>query len=393
MKPFKKVLAALIAVVIALSATACMPVSLTKEWSYKTEDSVLNQEYAMGIYIYELYAAYNNAASYAEKADGYKEDESFLGLTIEDGDGNKAVAKDWILQKAEENTLSILAVDYLIAKHGATLDEAQMKTAKENAKSAWDVGPYAQSGYYNPMSKVLYDYGVSLESFTACYSDGYNLYPFTVKQSVLFEKLYDKDGVEEVSDKELNKYFEKNYIDYTLIPVNLYTSETDEDGNSTSKAFSAKKIKKIKTTLQEYADQLSSGKSSLDDIKKVCENDYGTASDSVVENQVSTKTDFKSSYADIYKKFKKLDNGKADLVVVGESGDSPTAYIVIKNDVTKRTKEYVEANRASVLQNCKTEDFTDFVKNTGKQLKDSGVIKKNDGAVGKYDPEIFFKKD
>ena len=392
MKPFKKVLAALIAVIVALSVTACKPVSLTKDWSYKVEDSTLNQEYAIGVYIYELYSAYSNAASYAKDAEGYNENESFLGLTIKDSDGNKAVAKDWILQKAEENTLRILSTDYLMSKHGATVDEAQMKTAYDNAKNAWDVGPYAQSGYYNPMSKVLYDYGVSEESFSICFADGYNAYPVTLKQSALFNKMYDEKGVEAVSDKELKKFFEDNYISYTFIPVNLYTSKTDDDGNSTSKAFSAKKIKKIKAQLEEYADQLSSGASSLDDIKKKCEKDYSVSSDSVVEDNVSTKKDFKNSYAEIYKVFKKLSDGKAAVVVVGEDGDSPTAYIVLKNDVTKKTADYVKENRGSVLQNCKSDDFTDLLDKTAKELKDAGTLKKNDGAIGKYDPEMFFEK-
>ena len=87
MRTFKRVLAAVIAVVLVLSVASC---SLTKEWSYQYGDKT----YDIGVYIYALYSSYTTAQTYAADAKGYKENESFMDLKIKDSDGKKAVARD-----------------------------------------------------------------------------------------------------------------------------------------------------------------------------------------------------------------------------------------------------------------------------------------------------------
>ena len=74
LKNIKKVMAGTIAGALIVSATACTPISTKAEWSYRDGDN----EKAIGVYIYALYNAYNQAKTFAEKADGYKENESFL---------------------------------------------------------------------------------------------------------------------------------------------------------------------------------------------------------------------------------------------------------------------------------------------------------------------------
>ena len=49
MKPFKKVLAALFAAVIAVSAASCTPMSLTKDWAYEYKDDVFEKQYDIGM--------------------------------------------------------------------------------------------------------------------------------------------------------------------------------------------------------------------------------------------------------------------------------------------------------------------------------------------------------
>lgn len=89
-----------------------------------------------------------------------------------------------------------------------------------------------------------------------------------------------------------------------------------------------------------------------------------------------------------------MKNGKAELVVVGESGDSPTAYVVVKNDINKDAKDYInnESNRNQVLQNMKQESLKDLIDKTAKDLKKSSALTVNEGVVNKYDPSIFYSK-
>lgn len=388
MKPFHKILAALMAVVLAASAAGCVPFSLSKDWGYKYEDKTLNKEYDIGMYIYSLYQAYNQAKSYAQSAKGYKESESFVNLKIKDDDGKKAVAGDWIKDRAEELMLNAIALDYLCKKDGATWDEAAMTSAKSTAKDSWEMGPYASYGYYQPIKDEVEKYGVSLESYTYLAGDS------SVKQQALFTKLYDKKGLEEVKDKELKDYFLKNYTDCSYIPVNLYTSSTDADGNSSSKKFGKKKIKTIKSELEALAEDISNGDTTFDKASEKCQKDYSVASTDVVKDNIATKSDLKQNNADIYKAYNKLKNGEASSIVVGESGDSPIAYIVVKNNINNQVKDYLNnsSNRTTVLQNMKSEDFTDFIEKTGKELKKSKALTINEGAINKYAADIFFEK-
>lgn len=387
MKPFHKIVAALLAVILVASVAGCVPVSITKQWGYKYSDKTLSKQYDIGTYIYCLYQAYSEAKTYAQKAKGYKENEPFTDLKITDDDGKKAVAKDWIKDKAEENMLGVIAVDYLFKKDGATYDEAEMKAAKKQAQDAWDMGPYANYGYYQPIKAEVEQYGVSEESYA------YVSYLASVKQSAIFDKLYDKGGLEEVTNKKLADFFLKNYVDYSYIPVHLYKSSTDSSGNAKSEKFDKKKIKKIKSELQTIVDELSNGSTTFDKASKKCIKDYGTTESDVVTNTVSTKEELESSNADIAKAYKKLKNGESTLVVVGESGDSPTAYIVVKNDLNKDVKKYTEGTeRKSVLQKMKGDALKDVIKKTGKDLKKSQALSKNDGTINRYDPSMFYEK-
>ena len=247
MKSFKKVIAVLLTAVLLLSTASCVPVSLTKQWSYKYSDDVLTTQQDIGVYIYALYQAYNQAANYAKDAEGYVENKPFTDLKITDDDGNTAVASEWIKSEAEKIAMNTIATDYYVAEYDVTWDAKAMSSAKKTAQDTWDMGPYASYGYYMPMSDELEPYGVSFNSFfTATYES-------EVKQSALFEKIYGKDGVEEVSDKDLEKYFTKNYVAYSYVPVNLYKTSTDADGNNTNTTFNKKKTNTITIVTNTFA--------------------------------------------------------------------------------------------------------------------------------------------
>lgn len=386
MKPFQKVIAASLAILIVICAASCTPISLSKDWSYKYDDDTLSVQYDIGVYIYSLYQAYNSAKTYAEDAEGYKENEPFMDLEIKDDDGNKAVAKDWIKTEADKIMRNLVALDYLVAEKEATWDEAAMKSANETAQETWDMGPYASYGYISPMKDELEPYGISVESFAL------SSYVANIKQNALFGRLYDKDGLEEVSDKELKDFFVKNYLSYSSIPVNLYESSTDADGNSTSEKFGKKKIANIKSDLEALANQLSDGSTTFEKASKKVQKDYKVEESSVTTDSVNFKEDLEADNADIFKALKKLDNNKATVITVGEDGDSPIAYIVYKNSIKNADKDYLEENHASVLSNMKNDDLSDLLEKTADKLKDSDALKINEGSIGRYDSGMFFVK-
>ena len=136
-KNIKKVMAGTVAGAIMVSAAACTPISTKAQWSYKEGKN----EKAIGVYIFALFNAYNQAKTYAEKADGYKKDESFLDLKIKDDDGKEAVASDWIKDKADLTLREALYLDSKLDSLNATVDEASYA---EQAEKDWTLGYMAE---------------------------------------------------------------------------------------------------------------------------------------------------------------------------------------------------------------------------------------------------------
>ena len=241
MKSLKKILSIIVAAVLVLSIVGCTPVSLSKQWSYEYNDSTLSEKLDIGVYIYALYDAYTAAESFAQESDKYVDGESFMDIEITDDDGNKAIAKDWIKSKAEEIVSNLIAIDYLVKEKGAKWDATAMANAEAEAKEYWDIG-YVYGDYYQipAQKKTLEPYGISFESFL------YVTNAANVKQTALFGKLYDKGGLEEVADDELTEYFTKEYLGYSYLPIDMYTSETQDDGTAKSTPFAKDKINSTK---------------------------------------------------------------------------------------------------------------------------------------------------
>ena len=374
MKQAVKIGSLLLAILMVFSAVFASGCSLQKQWSYKTSD----KELAIGVYIYNLDVAYQQALEYAKKLDDYDgTNDKWLDLEITDDDGTTAVARQWMKDKAEELTLTALAVEKGLKDEGATVDSATLQAADEQAKTNWNVGPYANYGYVMPMSKELEPHGVSFDSYKYAASE------VPAMQQVLFNTLYEKGGSQEVSDAELEKFFSENYVDYAYLSANLYESSTDEAGTTNNVALSEDAIKQITDKFDGMVKDINSGKA-FDDVSKAYTDAEGLSSDSVVNNTELLKNF--SAGDELKVEIEKLDSGKAATVKVGE-GDSAMIYLVYKKDITAIAKDYLESasNRSEVLTNMKTDDFKTYIKDLIKELK----YEKN-AAVDSYDPKMFF---
>lgn len=378
MKPNLKIGSFLLAVIMIFSClivSGCTPISLKSEWSYKTND----KELAIGVYIYSLDTAYQKAKSYAEKLDDYDETkDSWLEMEITDDDGKKEVASKWIKEQAKTMCLSYLVLEEQLKKENVEIPESSIASADEQAETYWNVGQYADYGYFMPMSEDLEPYGISLESFRYCSTE------YSVRYQALFDKLYKKGGSKEVSDEELTEYFNKNYTDYSYFTVNLYTSSADESGQSTNTAMSEKEAKKVTDEIDGYVKDVNGGKS-YDDVLKAymkankIDSDPSTSQIENLEN---------SSLGDEVKNaIKKLDNNKAAAVKVG-SGDSAVYYFVYKRNIKDSAKDYLsdENNSYSVLSSMKSDEYDKYIKDLAGKLK----YEENTSVINQYDPKMFF---
>lgn len=374
MKPTVKIGSLLLAVVMVLSAVLATGCSMGKEWSYKTSD----KELAIGVYIYCLDLAYQQAQTKAKELDDYDgTNDKWLDLEITDDDGNTAVARQWIKDDAQKKCLNFLAVEKGMKDEGASVDEATQQAADEQAKTYWNVGQYANYGYIMPMSKELEPYGISYDSFRYCTSQ------YSVNYSALFAKLYGEGGSQEVSDSELEDYFIENYVDYSYIPVQLYEASTDEAGESKSVALSDEKIADYTAELEGYVKDINDGKS-YDDVVSAYTEKHELSQSPAVDN--TEQLESVSAGDQIKDALKDLGNNKAVTVKVGE-GDSGMLYLVYKRNSADSAKDYLESetNRAGVLNTMKKDDFEDYLKKIVEDLD----YEKN-SAVDGYDPKMFF---
>ena len=374
MKPTVKIGSLLLAVVMALSAVLATGCSMGKEWSYKTSD----KELAIGVYIYCLDLAYQQAQTKAKELDDYDgTNDKWLDLEITDDDGNTAVAREWIKDDAQKKCLNFLAVEKGMKDEGASVDEATQQAADEQAKTYWNVGQYANYGYIMPMSKDLEPYGISFDSFRYCTSQ------YSVNYSALFAKLYGEGGSQEVSDSELEEYFIENYVDYSYIPVQLYEASTDEAGESKNVALSSDKIAEYNSEFEGYVKDINDGKS-YDDVVSAYTEKHELSQSPAVDN--TEQLESVSAGDQIKDALKDLGNNKAVTITVGE-GDSGMLYLVYKRNSADSAKDYLESetNRAGVLNTMKKDDFEDYLKKIVEDLD----YEKN-SAVDGYDPKMFF---
>lgn len=377
MKPNVKIGSFVLAILMMFSvvfASGCTPISLSKEWSFRSGDN----ELAIGVYIYSLDTAYQQAKTYAEKLDDYDAaKDSWLDMEITDDDGNKEVAREWIKEQAKLQCLKYLAVDEQMKKENAVASKDTLDKAAKQAESNWNVGPYPEYGIM-PMKKDLEPLGVSLESFS------YSTNIFEVKCQTLFDKIYGKGGSKEVTEKELTEYFNESYADYSYFTVNLYTSTTDETGQSTNVAMSEKEAKKVTDEIDGYVKDINGGKS-YDDVlaayMKANNLETTPATDKIENVEASSLGD------EVKEELKKLGSNKAGTVKVG-SGDTAVYYFVYKRNIKDVAADYLanEDNHSSVLISMKRDEFNDYIEELAKNLD----YEENTGATGKYDPKMFF---
>ncbi len=375
MKPAVKLGSLVLALMMAFTAVAS-GCSLNKEWSYKTTE----KELPIGVYIYCLSNAYSTAKGYAEKLDKYDgAKDSWLDMEITDDDGNKAVARQWIKDKAQEDCLTFLVVEEQMKKENATYDEATLQGARDQAKQYWEVGIQQQYQQTPALSTIYSKYGISEESFIYVQADA-NLF-----QNDLFYAVYGKGGSKEVKDDDLKKFFTDEYVSYSYYSTPLYSSTTDEAGQSKNVAMSDDEVKKTKKQFDGYVNDVNKDGKSLDDVTKAyrkANNDDKLEPTANVEKleDVSMGDEFKEA-------LKKLDSKKATTITVGEK-ENAMLYFIYKDDIKDKATTYLKdgEQKKQVLAKMKSDDFKKYLKELTKSLK----YEKNN-AVDGYDPKMFFE--
>lgn len=371
MKNFSKILCVVLALVMALSVASC---SLNKQYAYQKDDI----ELPIGVYIYYLYNAYNNAQSYAQKSELYDAEtgkydgkDSFLKMEITDDDGETAVAEEWILNKAQESLKEAVAVYTKFNELGCTLDQTEIDSAKMYYESYWE----------QAYSDQFEAYGISFDSF---FQAGYVI---PIMENEAFEAEYGTDGPSAVSDEDLTKYFTENYTSYKYFTANLYTTvEEDSDGASETTSVNAplseEEIAAYQKDFSSYASTLSNG-GSFDDIKDKYMKAYNIAEDPSNEKVEIIDDD---TTDELLSAIKGMESGRAMTIEIGSDEDSKQLYLLYREPIEDRIEEYTDPDQQknTVLSSMKAEDFEDLLKALADELNITLP-----SACNSYKPSMF----
>ena len=344
MKRIKKITAALMALVIMVSATAC---SADKSWAMKN-DSLTTP---IGVYIYYLYAAYQSAQS--------KVTDTTKPLLEQQIEGKSA--ETWIKNKALDYTKMLFVVNDKMKELKLSLTTDETKSISDTTDSQWDQA-----------SATLEKYGVSKSSYNLAYSDYYTKY------QKIFTATYGKGGTKEVSDADLKTYFEKNYTDFSFIAAPLY--KTDTSGNYT--AFTAAETAAVKKELDGYTADITSGKKTLQQAADAFKASSKQTTDQLNNATVALGSD--TSYpVELKTLLGSMKNGEVKAAEV-----SGTYLIVMKNDITKKTGEQLnnESGRNAVIVEMKGTEYSDEMEKAAEAYKN---VTLNQKAIDSYNPAMF----
>ena len=391
MKNVSKILCVVLALIMALTAASC---SLSKQYAYQKDDV----ELPIGVYILYLQQAYNQAQGFAQKSELYDSEKqtydgkkSFLKMEITDDDGNKAIAEDWINNKAEELTLDAIAGMEKAKELGCTVDEATRKQTEEQIKSYWDQG----------YGEQYEQYGIGMESLVAVSNA-------SSQRHEAFHKQYAADGPTPVSDEDLAKYFTEKYTSYKYFSANLYTTSTETDGaaegsdtaSTVNTPLSEEEVAKYQKDFDSYAKTLSSG-GSFDDVIKQYMDAYSITDDPRTENVSVIEDD---TTDELMKAIKDMKDGQAMTITIGEAEDSKQIYLLYREPIENQVEAYTkteepkpkatgdeaalmaqeESKRDSVVEEMKTDEFDELLK---KFAKDKGFALS--AACKSFKPSMF----
>lgn len=391
MRNFKKLLCVVLVLIVALSAASC---SITPQNLYEKDDVKL----PIGVYIFYLQQAYNEAQSYAQQSDKYdsatgKYDgkKSFLKMEITDSDDNTAIAEDWIKDKAKEYTQKAIALCVEFNNLGATVDELGPNDMISQ------ISPYAiynsQTGQLDysldqklsDYAKSYEQYGIGFESWLMCNSS------LDLMKEEAFKMEYAADGPKPVSTDEITKYFTENYYNYTTISAPLYTTEAkkDADGNDTeeteNKAMSDKEVKKYEDAFKSYAKDLKGGKS-MDDVVAAYNKAFdaeATANPTVVKIEKDTEDELSKAVL-------ALKEGEATYKIIGDDDTTRMIYLIYRQPIKDKVSEYLDGDtqQNSLLHEMKDDDFDAII---------DAIIEDGDAelpsACNSYKPSMFEEKD
>lgn len=435
MAKLKKIAAACTAAIMCVAMTGCTDTS----YVMSVDDYKVNA----GVYIYNMLSEMSYQMTMMYYTNGVTE--NYFEQQI-DGQDFAEYMSDYALKSTKE----YLAVVKEFDKLGLELTDDEKSEISDSLNSTWEsYGDFYESE------------GIAKASVKLAMQEAQ-------MRTDIFNYYYDEGGVEEVTNSDIEKYLNENYIRYKQISI---AKSTEEDENTSAAADSESEalrdeylakaeglsFDEFDSVIDEYNDYVaqqeaadsssiaetnstvsddstasatvsdddstvdeteSTADSASDDTSSVAESDSSVSTDSAISSEsvadsadstsddsseVDPATaesnehpnDVMTNYGTMDDDTKDTDSGKlateVNGLVIGVATayeDDSNYYILIKGDVTERSSAYAEANRDTMLQEMKSDEFDEKVTSWVDELS----ISINNKAIKRYTPKVVYDK-
>lgn len=377
----KKLTAGLLAAAMTVGLSGCT--LGTTSWILRYGED--NAEVPTGIYVQNMYTAYQAAIQYVEDSS------NVLGGEI---DGRSA--DQWIRDTALNLTKQYLAVNLKFDEEGLTLTEAENTNIQTLVDTVWNL--------YGESYTLL---GINRDSYQ-------KMQEYSAKASDLFQHYYGEGGELAPTDEEYSTYFTENYdrtraVYYAKNDVDSMTDEEraeaeaalaegetlPESGREQADAALSRiqNGEDIVTILQEIEAEQAAESGSTDET---ADNSSGSATDDAADDTGSdsaadTETD-PSQYDNLVNvndtSVPEAYRTASHEMAVGESRIVETDsgyYVVYKLELDPDGSE-LESRKASLLQEMKGDEYNDMIAQWVEELPEVTV---NEATVEEFSPELI----
>lgn len=356
----KKILAGISALAIALSMSACTTADTT--WANKVDGNKINA----GVYIFYTIQGYNDAT------DKLSSDSSVTKNNIMSKEIDDKKVPDYIEEYATNKCKQIIAVDQKFEELGLELTSKDQKTIKLATDEAWD-----SSGDEYEKN------GISKDSME-------KIFTMNQKLELIFNKYYEKGGLQEVKQEDINNEVKKNYARALILPLILKKDSGEELDNAGKE--------EVKKQAEEYIKKVNEGADFSELINEYYANKYnsstGLTQSSATDSETDTEKDPYENEQIVYEGHQYLDPIAVTDIIKSDKYNEPVMvitttyiYVYMKRDILER-EDIMKQVRNDTLKSLKNEEFEKMSDTWGSNLK----VDKNKEAYERYSPEKVIKK-
>lgn len=300
-----------------------------------------------GIYLYNMIGAYSDAGGMVE--DTEKE------ILSQQVDGQDASA--WIVQKAQQYTREYIAAEEKFTELGLSLSEEQQNYIIQMTDYQWQYlgDAYTENGIAkSSMQKTLEN---------------------SMKQSVIFESIYGKEGTEPVPEADLLAKYQEDYTRSQYIAISKKTGKGEP--------VTEEELEKSRNEIQGYYDRAVKGEN-FEDIILEYEKAHTPAEQEVHEHATPgmhdvivgrTSTSFPQKYVD--------EVFGAPIGTPIQVEDDSYFYVILRKELLGDGADF-EQKRSNLLTELKGDEFQERLKSWAEELGDVTV---NQAAIDLYTPK------